>query len=131
MKFKELREDLQKLVLLSQEYAIKCLEFDNHFSPYIFIEENKIQKLLINDLDIAIEEGQDIISDLDIATGILVYQDIVSFKDGDVDAIVVQIHDLDEDNGYSYAQGFKRENDRLLFLQEHIFIGNIRNCLVF
>lgn len=131
MKFTELREDLQKLVLSSEEYAIKCLKQENTFYPYIFIGENKIQKLLIEDLDLAIEKGQDIISDLDIATAILVYQDIISFRDGDIDAIVVQIHDMDEDDGYSFALGFKRESDKLFFLNEYVFIGDIRNCLIF
>jgi len=131
MKFIELREDLQKLVLLSEEYAIKHLEQEDTFFPYIFVEENKIQRLLIEDLDVAIEEGHDIISDLDIDTGVLVYQDLISFSDGDVEAIVVEIHDMEEDNGYSFALGFKREGGKLLFLNEHVFIGNIRNCLIF
>jgi hypothetical protein len=71
------------------------------------------------------------IEDLDEETVVLIYQNKIQLNDGNFDAIVSQIYNVEEDSGYSFGLIYKIEDAKIKFLNSRIFLGNVRNCLVF
>ncbi|TNH02267.1 hypothetical protein [Testudinibacter sp. TR-2022] len=131
MEFINLKDDLKKSVEQAEEYAIINLQNNVKFSPYISFGEKKIQKIIADSVDEAIEIAQEEIEDLDEETVVFVYKDKIQLTDGTFDAIITQLFNEDEESGYSYGLAYKIENGKISFLNKHIFLGNIRNCLVF
>lgn len=132
MNFTDLRKDLQQMVVDAEEYAIKSIQESNDFTPYIYTEGNKLKKIITDDLEEAIETAHEIIEeDIEEETAIFVYNDCIEFKDGEITAIVLQIFDFNEDFGYSFGLGYNIENNTIKFLNQRVFLGNIRNVLIF
>ncbi|KAE9526287.1 hypothetical protein [Testudinibacter aquarius] len=131
MEFINLKYDLKKSVEQAEEYAIINLQNNVEFSPYISLGEKKIQKIIADSVDEAIEIAQEEIENLDEETVVFVYKDTIQLTDETFDAIITQLFNEDEECGYSYGLVYKIENSKISFLNKHIFLGNIRNCLVF
>lgn len=131
MNFNDLRQDLQQIVVDAEEYAIKNIQKSNDFDPYIYIEGNKLKRIIADDLDEVIDTAHEIIEDIDEETVIFVYSDSLEFKDGVLDAIIVQVFDSNEDFGYSFGLGYEIKNNIISFLNKRVFMGNLRNVLVF
>lgn len=62
---------------------------------------------------------------------VLLYQDDIELKDGKITAIISQLYEFDEDNGYSFGLGFKVLKDKIKLSNERVFLGEIRNFLMF
>ena len=131
MEFVNLKDDLKKSVEQVEEYAVINLQNNMDFSAYISLGENKIQKIITDSVDEAIEIAQEEIEDLDEETVVFVYKDTIQLTDGTFDAIITQLFNEDEESGYSYGLVYKIENGKISFLNKHVFLGNIRNCLIF
>ncbi|AZA98273.1 hypothetical protein EG359_01045 [Chryseobacterium joostei] len=131
MEFTALRNELQQAIAQAEEYAIGNLQESITFSPYIFLGEKNIRKILADNIDKAIETAQEEIEDLTQETVVFVYSDVVKLADGECNAIVTQLFNEDEDNGYSYGLLYKMENNKITFSNQRVFLGNIRNCLIF
>jgi hypothetical protein len=131
MEFEELPLELKQSVEDAETYAIAATQDNTLFSPYIFLGSNAIQKIIADDIDEAIEMAQEEIEAMGEETVVFVYRDIVKLADGSFDAIVTQLFNVDEDNGYSFGLIYKIADDKISFLNKRIFLGNIRNCLVY
>lgn len=125
MKFSDLTEKLQTMTAEAEDFAIASLQEGVAFSPFIFYGEKKIVRIIVDDID----EAHDVIEDSGEESAIFVYHDIIDLKDGSFDAIVTQIHDEDEDTGYSFALLYRIIDNKMQFLNERIFLGEIRNAL--
>lgn len=131
MEFIDLKDDLKQAVDEAEQYAIMCIQNEVNVTPYISFGKNKIKKIIANDIDTAIEIAQDEIEDLNTETVVFIYIGTIKLADGNCKAIMSQLFNVDEDNGYSFGLGYKFDNNKVVFLDKHIFLGNIRNCLVY
>lgn len=129
MKFSDLTEKLQAMTAEAEDFAIASLQEGVAFSPFIFYGEKKIVRIIADDIDQAIDEAHDIMEDSGEESAIFVYHDIIDLKDSSFDAIVTQIHDEDEDTGYSFALVYRIIDNKMQFLNERISLGEIRNAL--
>ena len=105
------------------------------FSPFIIYgkEFNKPERLMVNSIDEGIDIAVEFIEELSDGSEIVIfcYNEKIKLADGDVDAIITQIYGADEENGYSFAHAYKITNNEIVFLNKVIFLGNIRNFLVY
>jgi hypothetical protein len=129
MEFIDLHDNLKQAVETAEQYAIMSIQNGVNITPYISLGENKIQKIIAEDIDTAIEAAQAEIEDLDAETVVFIYNDTLELADGTYEAIVSQLFNEDEDNGYSFGLAYKIE--KIVFLNKRVFLGNIRNCLVY
>ncbi len=119
------------MVEQAEEIAIGYIKNGIKFHPYIFTQDKKIEKILCDSLDEAIDEAVEKIEAMNDETVVLIFYDKISLKDGNVDTIVSQIYNEDEDKGYSFGLGYKIEDGNIQFLNRRIYLGDIRNCLVY
>ena len=131
MEFIDLNENLKQAVEEAEQYAILCIQNGVNIIPYISLGENKVQKIIADDIDTAIEIAQEEIENLNTEIVVFIYNDTIKFADGTCEAIVSQLFNEDEDNGYSFGLGYKIENNKIVFLNKRVFLGKIRNCLVY
>lgn len=129
MKFSDLTEKLQKMTTNAEDFAIESLREGAIFSPFIFYGEKKITRIIANDIGEAIDQAHDVMEDSGEETGIFVYHDVIDLGEDPFDAIITQIHDEDEDSGYSFALVYRIIDDKIQFLNERVFLGEIRNVL--
>lgn len=135
MEFLELNNEIKEVIEKAEEIAVNNLKNEIEFYPYfVFGNENyKIKKIITDSIEEAIELAIEEIEEIEdeTETVVLIYKEKVELKDGLFDAIISQVYNMDEDNGYSYALLYKVESGKIIFLNERIFLGNIRNVLVF
>jgi len=131
MKFEELETKLQSAIEKAEEIAIENIQLGIDFSPFIVFEEKEIKKFKADSLDDAIDKALEEIESLEEETVVLVYKDVIKLNDGCFDGIISQIYNVDEDSGYSFGLLYKIENDKISFLNKRVFLGDVRNCLIF
>ena len=135
MKYKELKKDIKNTIEKAEEIAIKNLSEDIEFSPYYIYGENsnKLKKLIASNIEEALEIAEETIEEIDdeTETVVLIYKEKVKLNDGTFDAIVSQVYNIDEDSGYSFGLLYKYSNNKIEFLNERVFLGNIRNLFMF
>ncbi|RAV29187.1 hypothetical protein [Sinomicrobium soli] len=131
MEYTNLDKRLQLVIEQAEELAIESIQSGSEFSPYIFYDEKKIKRIVSNNLEEAIDIAEDEIENMNSKTVVLVFHDIVKLNDGSFKAIISQLYDEDEDSGYSYGLLYKIENSRIKFLNKRVFLGEVRNCLIF
>jgi hypothetical protein len=131
MEFIDLNDNLRQAVEEAEQYAIMNIQSGVTINPYISLGENKIQKIIAEDIDTAIEVANEEIEDLNTETVVFIYEDTIELADGNCQAIVSQLFNEDEDNGYSFGLAYKIEDKKIVFLNNRVFLGNIRNCLVY
>ena len=131
MEFEELETALRSEIEKAEEIAIENIQTGINFSPFIFFEGKSIKKFVADSLDDAIDMALEEIENLEAETVVLMYKNIIALNDGSFDAIVSQIYNVNEDSGYSYGLLYKIEDNKMRFLNERIFLGNVRNCLIF
>ena len=71
------------------------------------------------------------IESLDEETVVLIYKDVIKLNDGSFDGIISQIYNVDEDSGYSFGLLYKLEDHKISFLNKRVFLGDVRNCLIY
>lgn len=135
MKYKELKKDIKNTIEKAEEIAIKNLSEGIEFSPYYIYGENsnKLKKLIAGNIEEALEIAEETIEEIDddTETVVLIYKEKVKLNDGTFDAIVSQVYNIDEDSGYSFGLLYKYLNNKFEFLNERVFLGNIRNLFMF
>jgi len=131
MEFLKLKKELQIAIEQAEEVAIGYIADGVVFSPYIFTQDKTIRKILSDSLDEAIEIATEQIEGMEYETVVLVFNDNISLKDGDIDVIVSQVYNDDEDSAYSFGLGYKIENGNIKFLNKRISLGDVRNCLIY
>ncbi|WP_312076434.1 hypothetical protein [Chryseobacterium sp.] len=131
MEFKELSNKLQAFTIDAEEYAIKAIQENIKFSPYIFLGSRKMKKIIAENLDEVVEIATEEIEELEEETVVLIYHDKVKLNDGEFDGIISQIYDIDEDSAYSFGLLYKIESNTINFLNKRVFLGKVRNCLIF
>jgi hypothetical protein len=135
MKYQQLESSLQKQTEYAVKMASDLLTKNKSFSPFIIYgkEHNKIERLIVDSIDKAIDAAVDFIEDIDDGSEmvILCYNEKITLADGIIDAIITQIYGVDEESGYSFAHGYKIKEDEIVFLNEAIYLGSLRNCLVY
>jgi len=128
MEFEDLEKDLQAEVEKGEEIAIENIQNGVRFSPFIYFGEKNIKKMIADSLD---EMAEEEIESIDEETVVLIYSNKITLKDGSFDAIVSQVYNVDEGSGYSFGLVYKIEDNKMKFLNKRVFLGNVRNCLIF
>jgi len=131
MKFEELEITLQSEVEKAEEIAIKYIQDGINLPPFIIFGEKEIKKFKADSQDDAIDMALEEIEGLEEETVILIYKDVIKLNDGSFDGIVSQIYNVDEDFGYSFGLLYKIEDNKISFLNERVYLGDVRNCLIF
>jgi hypothetical protein len=93
--------------------------------------EKEIKKFKADSLEDAIDIALGEIESLEEVTVVLIYKDVIKLNDGSFDGIVSQIYNVDEDSGYSFGLLYKIEGNKISFLNKRVYLGDVRNCLVF
>lgn len=135
MKYSELNNRIKTVVEKAENLAITGISNDIDISPFLVYGGNsdKIKRLIVDSIDEAIDLTEEELEELEEETNtvVLTFKDKISLKDGTFDSIIYQIYDTDEDDGYSFGQIYKIENGKIVFLNEKVFLGKIRNLLIF
>lgn len=131
MQYEELEKELQLEIEKAEEIAIGYLQERINYSPFIYFGDNNIKKFIADSLDEAIELATEEIEGMDEETVVLIYKETIELNDGDFDAIVSQIYNVNEDSAYSFGLLYKIESDTIKFLNKRVFLGDIRNCLIY
>ena len=71
------------------------------------------------------------IEGMDEETVVLIFKEIIELNDGSFDAIVSQVYNVDEDSAYSFGLLYKIEDNKIIFLNKRVFLGEVRNCLIY
>ncbi len=125
MEYITLNNEIKIVIEKAEEIAISNLKNGIEFHSYLIYgkESDSIKKLISDSIEETIELAEEIIEkiDDDTETVVLIYKEKIELKDGLFDAIVSQVYNMDEDNGYSYALIYKVENDKIKFLNNHLF----------
>ncbi|MCS4225905.1 hypothetical protein [Sphingobacterium sp. BIGb0165] len=130
MQYEELEKELQVEIEKAEEIAIGYIQKRIDYSPFIYFVDNNIKKFIADSLDDAIELATEEIEGMDEETVVLIYKETIELNDGDFDAIVSQIYNVNEDSAYSFGLLYKIESDTIKFLNKRVFLGDIRNCLI-
>lgn len=135
MIYNDLNDKLKIKIENAEKLAIESISNNNTFSPYIVYGKDmkKIKRLISNSIDEAIDIAEVVIDEIsdETETAILVYKDKIKLNDGTFNAIICQVYDDDEESGYSFGQIYKIINSKLSFSNERIFLGEIRNLILF
>jgi hypothetical protein len=131
MEFEELEASLRSETEKAEEIAIVNIQEGINFAPFIYYPEKNIKKIVADSLNDALEMAEEEIENLEQDTVILIYRDTVKLNDGSFDAIISRIYDVNEDSGYSYGLSYKIEDSKLKFLNKRVFLGEVRNCLIY
>lgn len=131
MEYSNLRDELKHAVEIAEELAIESIKNNVDFSPYIFSGDKQIRRFFSDSLEDAIENAIEEIENMEEETVVLIFKDTIALKDGSFDAIVSQIYNDDEDFGHSFGLLYKIEDNTIKFLNKRVFLGEIRNCLIF
>lgn len=135
MKYNDLNDKLKLKIENAEKIAIESIRDNNNFSPYIVYgkDMHKIKRLISNSIDETIDTAEETIDEIcdETETAILVYKDMVKLNDGTFDAIILQVYDDEEESGYSFGQLYKIIDSKISFLNERIFLGDIRNLILF
>ncbi|MCX2429426.1 hypothetical protein [Pedobacter sp. GR22-10] len=131
MEFEELETKLQSAIEKAEEVAIENIQVGIDFSPFIIFDEKEIKKFKADSLDDAIDMALEEIGSLEEETVVLIYKDVIKLNDGSFDGIISQIYNVDEDSGYSFGLLYKLEDNKISFLNKRVFLGDVRNCLIF
>lgn len=135
MEYLKLNKDLIKQAENAVKIASDFMLKSQFFSPFIIYgkESNKLERLITDSIDKALDAGVEFIEEIDDNSEIVIfcYNEKIKLNDGNLDAIVTQIYGVDEETAYSFAHGYKIIDKQIVFLNKIIFLGNIRNCLVY
>lgn len=131
MQYEKLEKALQLEIEKAEEIAIGYIQERINYSPYIYFGENNIKKFVADSLDEAIETAIEEIEGLDEETVVLIFKEVIELNDGSFDAIVSQIYNIDEDSAYSFGLLYKLEDNKIMFLNKRVFLGEVRNCLIY
>lgn len=138
MDYNNLSEEIRKFVDEVSNVAVGYLKKGEMFSPFLASRhdgKNKMNKYQGGSLDKALELAENDIQNLTADICVLTYIDTITLKDKGKEskstAIIFQIYGMEEDNGYSFALVYKFEGDRFFVANEKVFLGNIRNILIF
>lgn len=135
MEFQELNEDIRKFCSEATIIALDSIEANGSFNPFVVLkygDQKKLERFVADDQEEAIEAAEEFLEELDELpeAAVIVYQDSVSVKEDNHEAIRLLVHIDDEDNGYAFVRLF-RNNDGMEVSDEFISMGNIRNVLMF
>lgn len=122
---------MQLFIEKAEDIAVESISNNIDFAPYIYYGIKKIKRMNGDSLGESIKLAEEEIDNMDDETVVLVFQDLVKLNDGSFNAIISQIYNQDEDYGYSFGLIYRIENGMIKFLNKRVFLGNIRNCLVF
>ena len=135
MKYSELSDRIKSAIEKVENIATEEIAGNSVFHPFLFYKGkvNNLRRLMVDSIDEAIDLTEELIQDIeeDIDIVILTFKDKIELNDGIFDAIIYQIYDTDEDNGYSYGQIYEIKDGKIVFFNKKIFLGNIRNLLIF
>ncbi|WP_108867172.1 hypothetical protein [Aquimarina aquimarini] len=134
MKYSDLDKKLQEAIEKAENIAIENIKEHQSFMPFILHGEkmNKVKKIVSKNIDEIIDIAEEEIAEMeDSDIVILIYQDIIRLNDGDVNSIVSQVYGFEEDSGYSFGLGYRIGKDKIQFLNKRVFLGEIRNFLMF
>lgn len=131
MQYEELEKALQIEIEKAEEIAIEYIQESVNYYPYIYFGENNIKKFKADSLDEAIDMATEEIEGMDEETVVLIFKEIIELNDGSFDAIVSQVYNVDEDSAYSFGLLYKIEDNKIIFLNKRVFLGEVRNCLIY
>lgn len=135
MEYEKLDQALKTRAEEAINMALDLLSLSLPIMPFILYGQanNKLERFQLDDLEEAIELANEFIDEIEDGTrvAILCYLDMVQLNDGDFKAIIVQVYSTDEDTGYSFAQVYQLIENNIQLSNQKIFLGAIRNVLVF
>lgn len=94
---------------------------------------SQLQRFVIDSDEEALNTALEFISQMDdlSSAAVYAYKDSITMNDGIFDAITIQIYGIDEEHGYSFSQVYRLSDKSLELLNEKLFMGKIKNALVF
>lgn len=134
MEYTDLSPLLQAAFEKAENIAIEQLQSQRDFEPFILSGESldEIKRIKNRDTDEILDMAEEIMEGIDDSeTAMLVYPDNIMLNDGTFDAIVCQIYHVDEDFGYSFGQIYRISEGKINLLNKRVFLGEVRNLLVF
>lgn len=134
MEYTHLSPSLQAAAVKAENIAIEQIQSQRDFNPFVLYGDSldKLDRIQTRDTDEILEAAEEIIANIDDSeTAVLVYQDNIMLNDGTFDAIVCQIYNVDEDFGYSFGQIYRISEGKINLLNKRVFLGEVRNLLVF
>ncbi|MGN7824006.1 hypothetical protein ACTJJB_28030 [Chitinophaga sp. 22536] len=134
MEYTDLSPSLQAAMEKAENIATEQLQSLRDFNPFILCGESldKIERIQSRETDEMFEMAEEIIGEMDDSeTTVLTYPDTIMLNDGTFNAIVCQIYNVDEDFGYSFGQIYRIDAGKINFLNKRVFLGEVRNLLVF
>lgn len=131
MKFEELNPTLQAEIEKAEEIAISYIRSNIKYSPFISFGNTHFKKIIADTLGEAIDAAVDEIENLEEETVVLVFHELIRLNDTNLDGIVSQVYNVDEDTGYSFGLLYRIKEGKIEFLKNRVFLGEIRNCLIF
>lgn len=134
MEYTDLTPSLQAAIVKAENIAIEQLESQRDFEPFILCGDtlDTIERIKSRGEDEMFDMAEALLGDMaDSETAILVYKDNIKLNDGTFEAIVCQLYDMNEDSGYSFGQLYRFGENKIEFLKKRLFLGEIRNLLMF
>ncbi|MBC9933493.1 hypothetical protein [Chitinophaga qingshengii] len=134
MEYTDLTPSLQAAIVKAENIAIDELQSQRDFQPFILCGDtlDTIERIKTRDEEEMFEIAEELLGDMaDSTTAILVYKDNIKLNDGTFEAIVCQLYDMNEDSGYSFGQLYRFGENKIEFLKKRLFLGEIRNLLMF
>ncbi|QJB31151.1 hypothetical protein HF324_07145 [Chitinophaga oryzae] len=134
MEYTDLTSSLQAAATKAENIAIEQIQSQRDFEPFILSGDSLdvMQRIKTRDMDEILDIAEELLSASDDSeTAVLAYKDSITLNDGTFDAIVCQIYNVEEDNGYSFGLLYQIVNDNIRFLNKHVFLGKVRNLLIF
>lgn len=134
MEYTDLSPSLQAAIAKAENIAIEQIRSQRDFEPFILSGDplDAIQRIKTRDMDGILDMAEELLSETDDSeTAVLAYKDRISLNDGTFDAIVCQIYNVEEDTGYSFGQIYQIVDGHIRFLNKRVFLGKVRNLLIF
>ncbi|MBB6499899.1 hypothetical protein [Pedobacter cryoconitis] len=136
MEYNNLTPELKETAEKAIDIALDILKTKTEkFHSFVIYGEkkNKLERFITDSDDDALEQAIEFIEEIDDNSSAVVYayQDEIKLKDGKEAAIVMNIYGDEEDNGYSFAQLYRYADNKIQLSDEKLFLGNIRNVLIF
>lgn len=136
MDYNSIAPQLKRLSEKAIDIALEIVRTEGaKLHPFVIYgnDSDKLERFIVDSNDEALEAAIEFIEEIEDGSEAVVYvfKDLIQLNDGKFDAIIVQIYGTDEDNGYSFGQLYRVADNKIQLLNEKVFLGEIRNILVF
>lgn len=136
MDYYKISSELKKVFEEAIEIALDTVSTENsELHSFVIYGKNsdKLERFACDSGDEALDAAIEFIEEIDDGSENVVYafKETIELNDGEFDTIVVHVYGIDEDTGYSFWQLYRVNDHKIQLMNEKVFLGKIRNVLVF